>query len=93
MYYRVVAQCTQSLKNLEACLDKAEQHAATKKFDVGVLMNSRLAPDMQAFIYQVQAGLPRSNELRRRALNQQPGAVSWRMPCAHCFSGTVESLA
>ena len=42
MYYRVVAQCTQSLKNLETCLDKAEQHAATKKFDVGVLMNSRL---------------------------------------------------
>ncbi len=55
MYYRVIAQCTQSLKNLETCLDKAEQHAATKKFDVGVLMNSRLAPDMQAFIYQVQS--------------------------------------
>lgn len=55
MYYRVVAQCTQSLKNLETCLDKAEQHAATKKFDVGVLMNSQLAPDMQAFIYQVQS--------------------------------------
>ena len=41
--HRVVAQCTQSLMNLETCLDKAEQHAATKKFDVGVLMNSRLA--------------------------------------------------
>jgi hypothetical protein len=51
----VVAQCTQSLKNLETCLDKAEQHAATKKFDVGVLMNSQLAPDMRAFIYQVQS--------------------------------------
>src|SRR6516162_9327908 len=55
MYHRVVAQCTQSLKNLETCLDKAQQHAATKRFDVGVLMNSRLAPDMQAFIYQVQS--------------------------------------
>jgi hypothetical protein len=42
MYY-VVAQCTQNLKNLEPCLEKAEQHADTKKFDVGVLMNSRLA--------------------------------------------------
>ena len=28
---------------------------AAKKFDVGVLMTSRLAPDMQHFIYQVQS--------------------------------------
>jgi hypothetical protein len=38
MYYQVISQCTQSLKNLDTCLDKAEQHAAAKKFDVGVLM-------------------------------------------------------
>src|SRR4029079_11065436 len=56
MYYQVISQCTQSLKNLETCLDKAEQHAAAKKFNVGVLMTSRLAPDMQHFIYQVQGG-------------------------------------
>ena len=55
MYYQVISQCTQSLKNLETCFDKAEQHAAAKKFDVGVLMTSRLAPDMQHFIYQVQS--------------------------------------
>jgi hypothetical protein len=53
MYYQMVAQCTQSLKNLEACLDKADRYATTNKFDVGVLMTSRLAPDMQPFIYQV----------------------------------------
>src|ERR1700726_4359422 len=55
MYYQMVAQCTQSLKNLEACLDKADRYATTNKFDVGVLMTSRLAPDMQPFIYQVQS--------------------------------------
>jgi hypothetical protein len=55
MYYQVIAQCTQSLKNLETCLDKADQYAATKKFNVGVLMTSRLAPDMQPFTYQVQS--------------------------------------
>lgn len=55
MYYQTISQCVQSLKNLETCLDKAEQHAAVKKFDVGVLMTSRLAPDMQDFIYQVQS--------------------------------------
>jgi hypothetical protein len=31
MYYRLVKQCTQSLKNLEVCLDKAEQFAQSKK--------------------------------------------------------------
>src|SRR5215468_12242764 len=55
MYYHVISQCTQSLKNLETYLDKAEQHAAAKKFDVAVLLTSRLAPDMQHFIYQVQS--------------------------------------
>jgi uncharacterized protein len=55
MYYQVIAQCTQSLKNLETCLCKADRYAATKKFDSGVLMTSRLAPDMQPFTYQVQS--------------------------------------
>src|ERR1700704_4399289 len=55
MYYQVIGQCTQTLKNLETCLDKAEQHAAAKNFDIGVLMTSRLAPDMKDFIYQVQS--------------------------------------
>jgi uncharacterized protein len=55
MYYQVVSQCTQSLKNVEVWLDKAEQSAAAKKFDVGVLLNGRLAPDMKPFIYQVQS--------------------------------------
>ncbi len=55
MYYQVIAQCTQSLKNLETCLDKADRYAANKKFDVGMLMSSRLAHDMQPFTYQVQS--------------------------------------
>ena len=55
MYYDVVAQCVQSLKNLLTCLDKVEQYAAARKFDVGVLLTGRLAPDMQPFTYQVQS--------------------------------------
>src|SRR5215471_12297773 len=55
MYYQVIAQCSQSLRNLKTCLDKADRYAATKKFDAGVLMISRLAPDMQPFAYQVQS--------------------------------------
>ena len=45
MYYPIVLQCTQGLKNIEAWLDQAEHHAAARQFDVGVLMTSRLAPD------------------------------------------------
>jgi hypothetical protein len=66
MYYRAVSQCMQSLKNLETCLDKAEQHAAARRFDVGVLMSSRLAPDMQPFTYQVQS-----------ACDYVKGAAAW----------------
>jgi hypothetical protein len=55
MYYQVISQCTQMLKNLETWLDKAEEYAAAKKFDVSVLMTDRLAPDMEPFIYQVQS--------------------------------------
>jgi hypothetical protein len=55
MYYQIVSQCAQSLKNVETWLDKAEQFAAVKQFDVGVLLNGRLAPDMKPFIYQVQS--------------------------------------
>jgi hypothetical protein len=55
MYYQVVSQCTENLGLLEGWLDKAEQYAASKKFDVEVLLNGRLAPDQKPFIYQVQS--------------------------------------
>src|SRR3981081_884697 len=66
MYYHAISQLVRNLKSLEAWLDKAEQHAATKKFDVGVLMIDRLAPDMKAFIYQVQS-----------ACDYVKGAAAW----------------
>ena len=65
-YFHVVSQCAQSLKNMETWLDKAKQHAAAKKFDVDLLMSSRLAPDMQPFTYQVQS-----------ACDYIKGAVGW----------------
>src|ERR1700751_2407759 len=55
MYYQAISQCTQMLKNLESWLDKAEEYAGAKTFDVGVLMTGRLAPDMKPFIYQIQS--------------------------------------
>jgi uncharacterized protein len=55
MYYEIVSQCTQSLKNLLDCMDKAEAYASEKNFDGGVLVTSRLAPDMQPLSYQIQS--------------------------------------
>jgi hypothetical protein len=42
------------LKNLSAWLDKAESHAAAKKFEPAVYLATRLAPDMLPFTAQVQ---------------------------------------
>lgn len=66
MYYQLIAQLTQNLKNLENCLDKAEQYASAKKFDVNVLTTSRLAPDMKPFSYQIQS-----------ACDYLKGAAAW----------------
>lgn len=55
MYYRAVLQCVQNLKQIDTFLAKAQEHADAKKFDIGVLMTDRLAPDMKNFIYQVQS--------------------------------------
>ena len=54
------------LDNMLTWLDKAEHHAAAKGFDVGVLLTSRLAPDMKDFIYQVQS-----------ACDYTKGAAAW----------------
>jgi uncharacterized protein len=42
------------LNALSAVLEKAEVHAAAKKIDPSVLLNSRLSPDMFALARQVQ---------------------------------------
>jgi len=55
MFCQAIQQCAKNLRNLETCFDKAEQHAAAKNFDVGILLTSRLAPDQHDFIYQIQS--------------------------------------
>src|ERR1700743_2225617 len=55
MFYPMISQCAQALRNIEPWLDKGEQHAVARKFDVNLRMACRLAPDMQPFVYQVQS--------------------------------------
>ncbi len=54
LYALTAPQFIKTLKNLNAILDKASAYADTKKFDIDVVLQARLAPDQFNFIRQVQ---------------------------------------
>lgn len=54
LYEITVPQSIKMLKNLNAILGKAAAHAETKKFDVQILLNARLAPDQFPLLKQIQ---------------------------------------
>lgn len=54
IYPIVVPQFTKMLGNLAAILDKAAAYADEKKFDAGILLRSRLAPDQLDLFFQVR---------------------------------------
>jgi uncharacterized protein len=54
IYEMTVPQYSKMLHNLGRLLDKGGQLAETKKFDVDVLLHSRLAPDQFNLIRQIQ---------------------------------------
>ena len=54
MYSASVPVFVRMMSNLLTWLEKAEAHAAAKKFDVNVLVGTRLAPDMLPFSKQIQ---------------------------------------
>jgi len=54
MYHLAVRQFVRTLKNLDAILGKAQDHAQARKFDVNNFCTARLAPDMFPFLMQVR---------------------------------------
>ncbi len=54
MYYLAVRQFARSLKNLDALLEKAQQFAKERGFDVNNFCSMRLFPDMLPFLAQVR---------------------------------------
>ena len=54
LYEITVPQFTKMLHNLNLMMDKALQNSVERKFEMDVLLNSRLAPDQFNFIRQVQ---------------------------------------
>ncbi len=64
---------TSILSNLSALLEKAAAHAVAKKYDAGVLVGSRLAPDMLPLSRQVQIACDLAkNSLARLAAQESP---------------------
>ena len=62
-----------SLGNLSRVLEKGLAHATQRKFDPGVLLASRLAPDMLPLMRQVQiAGDIAKNSVARLAVQEPP---------------------
>jgi hypothetical protein len=53
--YPFVLEMKKLLGSLDACLEKATQDAAARKFDVDTLLQARLAPDMFPLVRQIQA--------------------------------------
>jgi uncharacterized protein len=53
--YPFVVQMKKLLRQIDGWLDKAEAHAAAKKFDATSLLQARLAPDMFPLVRQVQS--------------------------------------
>lgn len=54
LYELTVPQFSKMLRNLSVILEKGAQQAEAKKFDVSVLLNSRLAPDQFPLTKQIQ---------------------------------------
>lgn len=52
--HQTVLEIKKLLRNLDAILEKAAAGASARKFDVSVLLHSRLAPDMFPLISQVR---------------------------------------
>lgn len=54
IYDLTIPQFIKTLRNLDAMLDQAAKFAETKKFEMDVLLQSRLAPDQFALTRQIQ---------------------------------------
>lgn len=54
LFEMTVPQFTKTLHNLSNMLSKASVYAESKKFEIDVLLNARLAPDQFNFVRQVQ---------------------------------------
>jgi uncharacterized protein len=72
MYRASVPFFLQMLHALSGCLRKAAEHAAAKKIDPAVLLQSRLYPDMFPLVKQVQIATDFAKGTVARLAGQEP---------------------
>lgn len=70
--YLTVVETKKLLSNLDGWLTKAVAHATAKGFDPGVLLQSRLAPDMFPLMRQIQAACDQAKYAAARAAGKEP---------------------
>ena len=70
--YLTVVETKKLLSNLDAWLAKTVAYGAAKGFDPGVLLQSRLAPDMFPLIRQIQAACDQAKYAAARAAGKEP---------------------
>lgn len=70
--YVFVREMQKLLRSLDGCLEKAIAHAAAKKYDPTVLMQSRLAPDMFPLVRQIQATCDQAKYGASRTAGKEP---------------------
>jgi hypothetical protein len=72
MHALSVEAFTHALGNLSLILEKAAANAAQRKFDAGVLLSARLAPDMLPLTRQVQIASDIAKNSVARLAGQEP---------------------
>jgi len=72
MYSMSVETFLPMLGTLSSLLDKGLKYAAEKKFDPGVLVNARLAPDMLPMSRQIQIACDMAKSASSRLAGQEP---------------------
>jgi hypothetical protein len=65
--YPIVLEMKKLLGTIDAWLDKASAHAAARKYDPAVLLQSRLAPDMFPLVRQLQSACDQAKYAAGRA--------------------------
>jgi hypothetical protein len=77
------------LGNIDGWLDKAEAHAAEKKFEPSVYLGTRLAPDMLPFTQQIQIACDAAKFcVARLAGSEGPKFEDNETTLADCGSGS-----
>lgn len=72
LYDATVPIFTKHLNGVTKWLDKAAAYADAKKFDVQVLMDSRLAPDQYHFVKQIQAACDQAKYTCAKLAGKEP---------------------